>query len=247
MEENKRKEFAMFKYLQAVNAFFKPSLKLVGLTPRGSPSLRRTTKLELEALENRLVPALILPSSIRPQVTHSIIPAQVHIAEPISVAVAGSASRLTVVSQPVSVKANAAFSLVVEVVNVSGQVVSSFNGQVTVTLAQGFSRSNAGGPVTVSAVAGVATFNGLTFSQPGDFVLVISSNGVPSTKVGPIVVAGSSAKVQPSAISHGQSLQPSGPSLLCLSGALVSTDDGGVVDDAAGSGTDSNDTSDSDD
>jgi len=86
--------------------------------------------------------------------------------------------------QPTTTQLNTVMSpVVVDVENPAGQLVSSFNGPVTLTYAPGSNRLNALEPTgnTVNARKGVATFPALTFSAVGfGFKLQASAGGVTS-------------------------------------------------------------------
>ena len=73
------------------------------------------------------------------------------------------------------------FGLIVGADNVLG-LDTSFNGGVTVSLID-FSGTNStlGGTLTLTAVNGVATFSGLTVSQPGTYALTVTSNATAAT------------------------------------------------------------------
>jgi dUTPase len=85
-----------------------------------------------------------------------------------------------VTEPPATVTAGAAMGLAVQVEDGSGNVDTSFSGAVTVALSNfwGGPTSTLEGNLTVNAVQGVATFAGLTVSQPGDYCLVVRLDGV---------------------------------------------------------------------
>jgi hypothetical protein len=72
---------------------------------------------------------------------------------------------LVVTGQPTAVTAGAGFTVVVTAEDQSGQIEQSFDGNVTIGLANGSSGATLGGSLTVSAVNGIATFVGLTLDQ----------------------------------------------------------------------------------
>jgi hypothetical protein len=86
--------------------------------------------------------------------------------------------QLVVTTQPPgSVTAGAAFGLVAEVEDGLRNVVSSYNGNVT--LSNEYDGGILGGTLTVSAVNGVATFSGLTLNQTTDYtVLQVTAAGL---------------------------------------------------------------------
>ena len=74
-------------------------------------------------------------------------------------------SQLVVTQQPpASVTAGSAFGLTVEAENSSGNLITSFNGTVTVALASNPGGATLGGTLTATASDGVATFSGLTLT-----------------------------------------------------------------------------------
>ena len=77
---------------------------------------------------------------------------------------------------PGSVSVGSSFPIVVDAQNASGNVDASFNGQVTVTVADPFDDSQ-GTTATLSAVDGTASGT-VTFTQPGEFILSATSDGV---------------------------------------------------------------------
>ena len=79
---------------------------------------------------------------------------------------------------PAGVLAGNAFGLTVEELNAQNQIDTSYNGSVTVSLANNPGDSTLGGTLTVQAVNGVATFSGLTISNPGlAYTLQVSADG----------------------------------------------------------------------
>ena len=73
-----------------------------------------------------------------------------------------SSTHLVVTQQPpASVTAGTPFGLTVEAEDSSGNLDSSFNGTVTVALANNPGGATLGGTLTVTASGGVATFSGL--------------------------------------------------------------------------------------
>ena len=65
---------------------------------------------------------------------------------------------------PASLTAGTPFGLTVEVEDSSGNIETSFNGTVTVALANNPGGATLGGTLTVTATNGVATFSGLTLT-----------------------------------------------------------------------------------
>jgi len=91
-----------------------------------------------------------------------------------------AASQLVVTQQPpASVTAGSPFGLTVQAEDNSGNVVSSFNGTVTVALANNPAGATLGGTVTVTASNGVATFSGLTLNKAASgYTLYVSASGL---------------------------------------------------------------------
>src|SRR5262249_38386972 len=69
---------------------------------------------------------------------------------------------------PKSVTAGIGFGLAVSVEDAFGNLVTSFDGGVTVALAGGPGGAGLGGPSSLAAVGGVATFSGLKLTQAGE-------------------------------------------------------------------------------
>ena len=79
-----------------------------------------------------------------------------------------TASRLTIATQPLSyITDGTTFSVAVQATDTGGDLVSSFNGDVTVSLAGTPGGATLGGTLTVAAVGGVATFSDLSINNPG--------------------------------------------------------------------------------
>jgi hypothetical protein len=92
---------------------------------------------------------------------------------------------------PATVATGAGFALTITAETSSGAVDPTFNGTVTLALANnaGGSGTVLGGNLTATAVNGVATFSGLTLNNPGNgYTLVASSNGLASAGAGPFNV-----------------------------------------------------------
>ncbi len=80
---------------------------------------------------------------------------------------------------PGSVTAGAGFGLTVTAEDGSGNVVSSFDGTVTVALSNNPGGATLGGTLTVTAQSGVATFSGLTLDTAATgYTLLVSANGL---------------------------------------------------------------------
>ncbi len=91
--------------------------------------------------------------------------------------------QLVVTTQPPSaLDGDSTLGLVVTAENASGAVDSSFNGSVTVSLINfGSNTPMLGGTLSVMAVNGLATFSGLTLSQPGTYALSVTDNTTAGT------------------------------------------------------------------
>ncbi len=100
--------------------------------------------------------------------------------------VTAAASRLVITTEPPStIAANTAFAVNVSVEDASGDVITGYNGTVTIAIAG----DPAGGSVTVQVVNGVADFD-LVFNQAGSYSLVATSRGLTSATTTPITVTG---------------------------------------------------------
>jgi hypothetical protein len=90
---------------------------------------------------------------------------------------------------PGSVFAGSGFGLTVLVEDAFGNLVTSFDGGVTVSLAGGPHGAGLGGLSSLAAVDGVATFSGLTLTQAGDgYSLEATSGNLTPATTGPITV-----------------------------------------------------------
>ncbi len=82
--------------------------------------------------------------------------------------VAPEADQLVITTEPPStVTSSSGFGLTVMAEDLTGNVATNFNGNVTLYLDANPSNEMLGGMVTVPAVNGVAVFSGLTLNQPG--------------------------------------------------------------------------------
>ena len=101
-----------------------------------------------------------------------------------------NSTHLVVTQQPpASVSAGTAFGLTVVAEDSSGNLDSSFNGTLTVTLASNLGGATLGGTLTATASGGIATFSGLTLNKaaPG-YTLNLSGSGVASATTRAITV-----------------------------------------------------------
>ncbi len=111
--------------------------------------------------------------------------------EPLEVRRTLSASQLVVTSPPPStLTAGTSFAMSISAEDASGNVDTSFTGNVTVS-----GLSNPGGAVTVAAVAGVADFSRLQLDTAANTVLSVAttSTGVSGTQSPPIAVNAATA------------------------------------------------------
>ncbi len=93
-------------------------------------------------------------------------------------------TQLVVTQQPPSsVTAGSGFGLTVQAEDSSGNLITSFDGTVTVGLASNTLGTSLGGTVTVAASSGVATFSGLTLTKAASgYTLYVSGSGpIPTT------------------------------------------------------------------
>jgi hypothetical protein len=116
------------------------------------------------------------------------------------------ATQLVVTSQPPnSVVIEGGFGLTVSVEDASGDVVPSFNGNVTLALASDPGGGNLGGTLSVTAVNGVASFTGLTINAPSaGYTIRASSDGLTDATTALVNVA-------PGALPHLAIFEEAGP------------------------------------
>jgi len=94
---------------------------------------------------------------------------------------------------PASVTAGSGFGLTVQAEDSSGNLVTTFNGTVTVGLGQNPGGGTLGGTLVVAATGGMATFSGLTLTQVASgYTLYVSASGPISTTTTPFNVVSSS-------------------------------------------------------
>jgi uncharacterized delta-60 repeat protein len=103
--------------------------------------------------------------------------------------------QLVVTQQPpASVTAGSQVTLTVQAEDSAGNIESSFNGNVTVALANNPGGATLGGTLTVTATNGVATFADLTLTNAASgYVLFVSANNLSSTETTPFAVAPANA------------------------------------------------------
>jgi hypothetical protein len=99
-----------------------------------------------------------------------------------------------VISQPPSkLSAGSLFGVKVAAADAYGNVVKSYTGSVTLTLAGGTGNAVLGGKQTVTLVKGVATFSGLKITQAGTGYSLIASGSLTSATSGPFAVTAGTA------------------------------------------------------
>src|SRR5262249_39832803 len=101
------------------------------------------------------------------------------------------ASKLAViVAPPQAFTANAPFDLTVAAQDGTGNVDTTFNGNVTLSLPVNPGGATLGGPVTVRAVNGIAVFHGVTVDKPaGGYSIRASAGGLTATTINAIDVS----------------------------------------------------------
>jgi hypothetical protein len=115
---------------------------------------------------------------------------------PTAVAVAAGASALRFVTQPANVGTGAAFSVAVEVLDNTGQRLTTATNPITLTLSGG----TLTGTATANAVAGLATFNGLSISGVATGTIMTATSGTLTVQSSPFnVTAGPPTLAQSSA------------------------------------------------
>ncbi len=103
---------------------------------------------------------------------------------------AGPAAELTVTAQPPgAVAVDAGFGLTVCAQDIYGNLETSYDGSVTIVLANNPGGGVLSGATTVTAAGGIATFAGLTINTPStDYTLQATSSGLTSTTTGTLHV-----------------------------------------------------------
>jgi streptogramin lyase len=95
---------------------------------------------------------------------------------------------------PSSLTAGSPFGLTVQAEDSSGNLDSSFNGTVTVALANNPGVTTLGGPLSVTASGGVATFSGLSLTRAAiGYTLLVSASGVDRVTTSGITVTAATA------------------------------------------------------
>ncbi len=107
----------------------------------------------------------------------------------IGVAVLDAPQLVVTQPPPTSVTAGGGFDLTVDIEDSSGNLVSSFDGRVSVALANNPRGTTLGGTLSVMASGGVATFSGVTINKAASgFTIVATSAGVGEAITGAITV-----------------------------------------------------------
>jgi len=97
----------------------------------------------------------------------------------IGVATLASTQFMVTQQPPASITAGNLFGLTVEDVDSSGNLITSFDGTVTVALASNPGGATLGGTLSLQASGGVATFSGLTLNKAASgYTLMVSSSGI---------------------------------------------------------------------
>jgi streptogramin lyase len=106
-----------------------------------------------------------------------------------------NAAHFVVTTQPPSsLTAGSPFGLTVQAEDSSGNLDSSFNGTVTVALANNPGGATLGGTLTATASGGAATFSGLTLTRAASgYTLQVSSNGLTAATTSAITVTPAAA------------------------------------------------------
>jgi hypothetical protein len=100
----------------------------------------------------------------------------------ISVTAAAAAKLVVTTEPPSSVVAGSDFGFTATVEDKYGNVVTNYNGSVTVALGKNPGGSTLGGTLTVTVVNGLATFTDLTLNNPGTgYTLTVSATGLTGT------------------------------------------------------------------
>jgi streptogramin lyase len=104
-------------------------------------------------------------------------------------------TQLVITQQPpASLTAGSGFGLTVQAEDSSGNLITSFNGTVTVGLASNPGGTTLGGTVTAASSGGVATFSGLTLTTAASgYTIYVSGGGPIPTTTSPIAVSPAAA------------------------------------------------------
>lgn len=112
---------------------------------------------------------------------------------------------------PTSLVAGEPFSVVVDIKDIDGNVVTTDNSDVTISLTNSPGGGAIGGTKTVAAQNGVATFSGLSLNKAGTYTLVFTDGSLPDAQVSGISVSAGSAATavliqQPATATAGQAI-----------------------------------------
>ena len=115
-------------------------------------------------------------------------------------------------TQPTNTDAVTGFGIQVQALDGSGNVLTRYQGPVTVGLATNPGSATLGGTKTVNFVNGVASFTNLTVNRPGTYTLGITSSAVTATSAAFTIVPGPVSSpvftVQPSNATAGATIAP---------------------------------------
>jgi len=106
------------------------------------------------------------------------------------IVIPGPAAQLAVTTEPAGiVAAGSSFGLTVSAEDIFGNLATTFNGSVTVMLANNAGGGALGGETTVTAVQGIAFFANLSINTAGTgYTIQVISSGLISAMAGPVNV-----------------------------------------------------------
>jgi streptogramin lyase len=108
----------------------------------------------------------------------------------VTVASAAATQLVVTAEPPDGVAAGTSFGLTVSAENSVGTIDPSFSGQVTVTMGSDPGDGQLGGALTATAKNGVATFSGLTISEPGSgYTLAVTGGGLSGAETSSFAVS----------------------------------------------------------
>ncbi|HEY1685795.1 MAG TPA: choice-of-anchor Q domain-containing protein [Tepidisphaeraceae bacterium] len=170
-------------------------------------------------------------------------------------AIESTSSALDVATAPPnSVTAGQTFSVVIDIKDADGDIVTTDNSNITIGISTGPNGGAISGTKTVAAQSGVATFTGLSLNKVGTYTLEFTDGSLPDAEVSGISVsAGSPSTVvilqQPTTTTAGQTIGAIEVELTDQFGNLISGSDSftaGIANGPTGatlSGTKSENTS----
>ncbi|MGA2266101.1 MAG: LEPR-XLL domain-containing protein [Phycisphaerae bacterium] len=158
-------------------------------------------------------------------------------------AVTATATKLAFTQQPTTTTAGSKINpaVTVNVLDSDGDVVTADKSTVTLTLASGPTGATLGGTVTAKAVNGVATFNNLTLTKAGTYILQATDGALTGTTSDSFnVVAGAATKLaflqSPTSTKAGSVINPAVTVELLDANGNVATADASSVALAIASG-----------